>query len=256
MSPTSTPARQGSMITTSGVPSFATSVTCSIESASLISTWSNACSRTARTPARTTGCSSTIRQRGGCFAPAYLENTKRPQSGVPNAEDSLLRTRQAPQDLLGNGTGHAHARGCGGGGAAEHAGDGVAGRLARRRARGRAPDFSRAPVAARCGGAPAPAAVRPGLALAAGFARARGFDARGAFAAGLPPASALAAALLAAPAGLPPESLFSLRLPGREWGRFPSTPSSSAMVGDSSRGRPGYMEPVSALDTVGWEPTG
>lgn len=70
-----------------------------------------------------------------------------------------------------------------------------------------------APAPAR---APAPAAVRPGFAVAAGFALARGFEARCAFAAGLPSASALAAALLAAVDGLPPESRFSLRFPGRE----------------------------------------
>jgi hypothetical protein len=76
--------------------------------------------------------------------------------------------------------------------------------------------FVRVPVAVRCAGAPAPAAVLPGFGVAAGFARARGFEARGAFAAGFPPASAFAAALLAALDGLPPGSLFSLLFPGRE----------------------------------------
>jgi hypothetical protein len=119
--------------------------------------------------------------------------------------------------------------------------------------------WRRAPVAPRCDGAPAPAAARPGFGDAAGFAfrdaagfaRARGFDARGAFAAGFPPASALVAALRAAFEGLPAESRFSLRLPGREWGRFPSTPSSSVMAGDSSPARSGYMEAITRADTVG-----
>jgi hypothetical protein len=92
------------------------------------------------------------------------------------------------------------------------------------------------------------------LAVAARFAPARGFEApafeargldvRGVFAAALVPASAFAAALLAALDGLPPESRFSLRFPGRERGRFPMTPSSSVMAGDSSRASPGYMEAV------------
>jgi hypothetical protein len=74
----------------------------------------------------------------------------------------------------------------------------------------------RAPVAARWLGAPAPAAARPAVGDAAGFARERGFEVRGALAAGFPLASDLAAALRAAFEGLPPESLLSLRLPGRE----------------------------------------
>ena len=41
-----------------------------------------------------------------------------------------------------------------------------------------------------------------------------------------------------------------LRFPGRERGRFPSTPSSSAMAGDSSPGRSGYIRAITAADTV------
>lgn len=62
------------------------------------------------------------------------------------------------------------------------------------------------------------AAVRsgggPGGAAAGGFA-VRGFAVRGF-------------------AGLPAESRFALRFPGREWGRFPSTPPSSGMGQESS----------------------
>src|SRR3954454_12556654 len=65
ISPTSTPARQGSMITTSG-PSLASSARTASSSvvASLISAPFQAASITARIPARTTGWSSTMRQRG------------------------------------------------------------------------------------------------------------------------------------------------------------------------------------------------
>jgi hypothetical protein len=73
--------------------------------------------------------------------------------------------------------------------------------------------------------------LRPGF----GVGARRGFaPALAGFAAALPSASALTAALLAALDGLPPESRFALRFPGRERGRFPSTPSSSVMAGDSS----------------------
>jgi len=44
--------------------------------------------------------------------------------------------------------------------------------------------------------------------------------------------------------GLSAEARFSLRVPGREFGSFPSTPSSSAMAGDSSPAPPGYMGAV------------
>jgi hypothetical protein len=75
-------------------------------------------------------------------------------------------------------------------------------------------------------------------ARAPGFALARDFFAG--FAAGLPSVSAFAAALAALLAGL---SRFSLRLPGRELGRFPSTPPSSVMDGDSISARSGYTRP-------------
>jgi len=89
-------------------------------------------------------------------------------------------------------------------------------------------------LAARRGFAPAfePAAAAfapPAFALAA----------RAGFAAAVLPASAFTAALLAALDGVPAESRFALRFPGRERGRFPSTPSSSAMAGDSSPARSG-----------------
>ena len=99
-------------------------------------------------------------------------------------------------------------------------------------------------------GLAAPAAARRGLAL---VRAARGV--RGGFAAGVSAASARTAAFSAAFAGRPaaafrPESRFALRLPGRDLGRFPSTPSSSAMDGDSSSARSGYTGPVSADDKV------
>jgi hypothetical protein len=107
-------------------------------------------------------------------------------------------------------------------------------------------DFAPAFVPARFGFAPAPAAARPGFALV----RAARGDLAG-FAAAFPPASAFAAAASAAFAGLPAaESRFALRFPGRELGRFPSTPPSSAMAGDSRRGGSGYREAVTAVDTV------
>jgi hypothetical protein len=46
---------------------------------------------------------------------------------------------------------------------------------------------------------------------------------------------------------------FALRLPGRELGRFPSTPPSSVMDGDSSSARFGYTGPVTTVDRVGRE---
>jgi hypothetical protein len=76
------------------------------------------------------------------------------------------------------------------------------------------------------------------------------FGVRGGFAAAFPLASALAAALSADFAGLPPVSRFALRFPGRLLGRFPSTPPSSAMDGDSSRGGSGYRGAVTAVDKV------
>ena len=99
----------------------------------------------------------------------------------------------------------------------------------------------------------APAAARPGLDLG-GFA----FTARAGFAAAGPLASALAAAFAADFAGrsaapFAGRSRFALRLPGRELGRFPSTPPSSVMDGDSSSARFGYTEPGTAVDRVGKE---
>jgi len=89
-------------------------------------------------------------------------------------------------------------------------------------------------------GPAAPAAFRPGFALA------RDFEA--AFAAGVPDFSAFAAALAALFAG---RSRFSLRFPGLELGRFPSTPPSSVMDGDSISARSGYTPPRGAVDRVG-----
>jgi hypothetical protein len=73
------------------------------------------------------------------------------------------------------------------------------------------------------------------------------FEVRAGFAAGFPLASALTAAFSAALAG---RSRFALRFPGREFGRFPSTPPSSVMDGDSSSARFGYTERVTAPDKV------
>jgi hypothetical protein len=86
-------------------------------------------------------------------------------------------------------------------------------------------------------GEAAPAARAPGFALARDF-----FGA--ALAAGASLRSAFAAARAADFAGLPAAaSRFSLRLPGRELGRFPSTPPSSVMDGDSISARSGYTGP-------------
>jgi hypothetical protein len=87
-------------------------------------------------------------------------------------------------------------------------------------------------------GLAAPAAFAPGLALVRAV-----FGERAGFAAGLSSASAFEAALAA-------ESRFALRLPGRELGRFPSTPPSSAMDSDSSSARSGYTEAEVADDKV------
>jgi hypothetical protein len=73
-------------------------------------------------------------------------------------------------------------------------------------------------------------------------------DVRGGFAAAFPACSAFSAAWPAVLAGDPPESRFGLRLPGRELGRFPSTPPSSAMDGDSRPDEPGYTAGVGAVD--------
>src|SRR5262245_25780615 len=73
MSPTSTPARQGSMITTSGSPRSSRGVASSRLVASETSAPFQALSITARTPARTTGWSSTMRHRGASFAPETIE---------------------------------------------------------------------------------------------------------------------------------------------------------------------------------------
>jgi hypothetical protein len=91
-------------------------------------------------------------------------------------------------------------------------------------------------------GLAAPAAARPGFALVRAA-----FEVRAGFAAGFPLASALTAAFSAALAG---RSRFALRFPGREFGRFPSTPPSSVMDGDSSSARFGYTERVTAPDKV------
>jgi hypothetical protein len=110
-------------------------------------------------------------------------------------------------------------------------------------------------VPARCGFALAPFEVRFVLALArfeVGFALLLApFEVRGGFAACFPPASAFVAAAFAAFAGLPaPESRFALRFPGRELGRFPSTPPSSDMAGDSRPRGSGYRELITTVDTV------
>jgi hypothetical protein len=121
-------------------------------------------------------------------------------------------------------------------------------------------------------GLAAPAAARPGLALArfplepgAGFAAgfpagfAAGFPASfapgfpAAFAAGFPAASALTAAFSDALAGL---SRFALRFPGRELGSLPRTPPSSVMDGDSSSARSGYTLTGTVVDKVLGELTG
>src|SRR5215208_5179679 len=89
-----------------------------------------------------------------------------------------------------------------------------------------------------------PAARAPGFALARDF----GAD----LAAGAPFSSAFAAALAALFAGRPaPAFRFSLRFPGRELGRFPSTPPSSVMDGDSISARSGYTAPAGPDDRVG-----
>jgi len=82
----------------------------------------------------------------------------------------------------------------------------------------------------------APAAFRPGFALVRDLDAAR--------AAGESFRSAFAAARAALFAGRPaPASRFALRFPGRELGRFPSTPPSSVMDGDSISARSGYTGP-------------
>jgi hypothetical protein len=94
-------------------------------------------------------------------------------------------------------------------------------------------------------GLAAPAAFAPGFALVRAA-----FGERAGFAAGLPSASAFAAALAAESRFAAAESRFALRLPGRELGRFPSTPPSSAMDSDSSSARSGYTEAVVVDDKV------
>jgi hypothetical protein len=108
------------------------------------------------------------------------------------------------------------------------------------------------PAVARGRGLALPAAARPGFGLVLAA-----FAVRGGSAAGFPPASAFAAAALAAFAGVPeeaarfaPDSRFALRLPGLECGRFPSTPPSSVMDGDSSSARTGYTELANVDDKV------
>ena len=74
-----------------------------------------------------------------------------------------------------------------------------------------------------------------------------GFRLLAGLAAAFPLASAFTAALAAVLAG---RSRFALRLPGREFGRFPSTPPSSVMDGDSSSARTGYTEVANEDDKV------
>ena len=67
----------------------------------------------------------------------------------------------------------------------------------------------------------------------------------------------LAAVGIATLIGLPLGAAVALlRFPGREWGRFPSTPSSSAMAGDSSPARSGYIglvtAPIESSGGVNW----
>jgi hypothetical protein len=89
----------------------------------------------------------------------------------------------------------------------------------------------------------APAAFGPGFAVVRDFLTG--------FADGLPADSAFDAARAALFAGPPAAaSRFALRLPGRELGRFPSTPPSSAMDGDSISARSGYTGPVGLDDRV------
>jgi hypothetical protein len=104
------------------------------------------------------------------------------------------------------------------------------------------PGFFTAVVRLRCVGfgEAFPAARAPGFAVARDF-----FGA--AFAAGASFCSAFAAALAALLAG---RSRFELRFPGRELGRFPSTPPSSVMDGDSISARSGYTAPGGMVDTV------
>jgi hypothetical protein len=88
-----------------------------------------------------------------------------------------------------------------------------------------------------------PAAFLPGFALVRDFFTG--------LAAGLPSSSAFAAALAALFAGrAAAASRFTLRLPGREFGRFPSTPPSSVMDGDSISARSGYTAPEGTDDKV------
>jgi hypothetical protein len=84
--------------------------------------------------------------------------------------------------------------------------------------------------------------LRPGFALVRAA-----FGVRAGSAAGFPAVSAFAAAVAADFAG---RSRFALRFPGRELGRFSSTPPSSAMDGDSSSASPGYTPTVEVVDTV------
>ena len=104
-----------------------------------------------------------------------------------------------------------------------------------------------APAAARPGLALARSPLEPGADFAAGFPAsfAAGFPA--AFAAGFPAASALTAAFSDALAGL---SRFALRFPGRELGSLPRTPPSSVMDGDSSSARSGYTLTGTVVDKV------
>jgi hypothetical protein len=92
------------------------------------------------------------------------------------------------------------------------------------------------------------AVVRPrDLAFGLGAFGLGAFGLGGGFAAALPLASAFAAAVAALFAG---RSRFALRFPGRELGRFPSTPPSSVMDGDSSSAHAGYTEGANEDDRV------
>ena len=85
-----------------------------------------------------------------------------------------------------------------------------------------------------------PSVVAPGAALR-GRSRVRGF-APGADSAAFPPLRSARVAAVAAVVAvlLSLRVRFSLRDPGRERGRFPSTPPSSAMADESRPRRPGY----------------
>ena len=230
----------GSTITTSGTSSPNASSASSIEAASRTRAPSNASWSTDRTPALTTGWSSTIKQRGGSFAPLGIGRSI-PSIAVPFTEAEygatpLLGTprsgaRQPSQNFLSktcadlDSGAHGLCRGARGvghgvasGGRARRGGGGIGHGLrpsARRRGR-------RARFAGRGFAAPPSAAS----ARASGALRARGGllgRVRG-----TPGLAACAASRVC------PRHAWSLRRPGRDRGRFPSTPLSS-LIGAQSR---------------------